>query len=283
MKLIESISEMQQTADLLRGKGVKIGIVPTMGYLHEGHLSLIREAKVHSDVVVTTIFVNPIQFAPNEDYKKYPRDLERDILHASSAGSDFLFVPSVEEMYPPDYLTFVEVEKITSILEGKSRPSHFRGVTTVVAKFFNIIKPHIALFGQKDAQQAIVIKQMVRDLNYGIKIIIAPIVREGDGLAMSSRNVYLSPEERKESAMIYKSLKRAEELILSGEREASRVVAEIVRYLNTQPLIEVDYVSVTDADTLEECPVINEKSQILISVAVRVGTTRLIDNIIVNT
>jgi len=283
MKLIKSILEMQQTADLLHRNGAKIGIVPTMGYLHEGHLSLIREAKLHADVVVTTIFVNPVQFAPNEDYKKYPRDLERDILHASSAGSDFLFVPSVEEMYPPDYLTFVEVEKITSILEGKSRPSHFRGVTTVVAKLFNIIKPHIALFGQKDAQQAIVIKQMVRDLNYGIKIIIAPIVREEDGLAMSSRNVYLSPEERKESTVIYKSLKRGEELILSGERDASRVVAEIVRYLNTQPLVKVDYVSVTDANTLGECSVINEKSQILISVAVRVGTTRLIDNIIVNT
>jgi pantoate--beta-alanine ligase len=189
MRIISKDKEMQKVADELRKEGKIIGVVPTMGYLHEGHLSLIRLAKEKSDVVITTIFVNPLQFAPNEDYDRYPRDFERDVKLAQSAGCDIIFHPSVEEMYPQNFLTYVEVDKLTKVLEGEFRPTHFRGVTTVVAKLFNITKPHIAVFGQKDAQQALIIKQIVRDLNFDIEIIVAPIVREPDGLAMSSRNV----------------------------------------------------------------------------------------------
>ncbi len=281
MKQITTVREMQQTVDLIRREGRAIGIVPTMGYLHEGHLSLIREAKRNADITVTTIFVNPAQFAPGEDYQRYPRDFNRDIKLVDSAGSDYLFAPTVEEMYPSSFSTYVEVGSITGILEGKFRPAHFHGVTTIVAKLFNTIKPHVAVFGQKDAQQVIVIRQMVHDLNHDIRIIVAPIVREADGLAMSSRNTYLSPEQRKESATIYKSLKRGEQMINEGEHNCARIIAEISSYLTSQPSLKIDYVSVADADSLEEYTVIKENSRILISLAVRVGATRLIDNIIV--
>lgn len=281
MKQITTVREMQKTADLLRREGRTIGIVPTMGYLHEGHLSLIREAGQSADIVVTTIFVNPAQFAPGEDYQRYPRDIDRDMKLIESAGSDYVFTPSVGEMYPSGFSTYVGVEKITDVLEGKFRPSHFRGVTTIVEKLFNTVKPHVAVFGQKDAQQAVVIRQMTKDLNQDIRIIVAPIVREPDGLAMSSRNIYLSPEQRKESAAIYASLKHGEELIKSGERHSARVIDEISAYLLKQPSLKIDYVSVTNADSLEECPLLKEKSRILLSLAVRVGATRLIDNIII--
>jgi pantoate--beta-alanine ligase len=282
MKQISAVREMQEVADLLRREGRTIGVVPTMGYLHEGHLSLIAEAKRNAYVTVTTIFVNPTQFAPGEDYQRYPRDFNRDKQLIESAGSEYLFAPSVEEMYPSGFSTYVEVGKITGILEGKFRPAHFRGVTTIVLKLFNTIKPHIAVFGQKDAQQVIVIRRMVRDLNQNIHIIVAPTVREKDGLAMSSRNIYLSPEQRKECTAIYKSLKHGEQMIAGGEGNCARIIAEISSILTSQPSLRIDYVSVVDADTLDEYSVINKNSRVLISLAVRVGTTRLIDNIIVN-
>jgi pantoate--beta-alanine ligase len=280
MKIITTIHEMQQTVDELRQIRKKIGVVPTMGYLHEGHLSLIHLAKQHADVVITTLFVNPAQFSPTEDFDKYPRDFERDKKLAESAGTDILFTPSTEEMYSPDYLTYIEIEKITGVLEGKIRPTHFRGVTTVVAKLFNITKPDVAVFGQKDAQQAIVIQQMVRDLNFDVRIMIAPIVRESEGLAMSSRNVYLSEVERKESVVLHQSLQLAKKLIEHGGRNCSLIISEMKKLISANLSAKIDYISITEAETLEELSVLQDGNQALISLAVRFGTTRLIDNIL---
>ena len=281
MKQIGSIIEMQRTAALLRAESKIISVVPTMGFLHEGHLSLIRLAKKHAGVVITTIFVNPTQFGPREDFSSYPRDLERDQRVAESAGSDILFIPSTEEMYPSPYHTFVEVEKLTSVLEGKVRPTHFRGVATVVGKLFNITKPHIAVFGQKDAQQAVVIRQMVRDMNFDVEVMVGPIVREPDGLAMSSRNVYLSPDERKQSVILSESLRRAEEMVATGERESSMIAGEIRRMIGAKAAASVDYVSVTSDSTLEEIATLQPGTRALISLPVRFGKTRLIDNSVV--
>jgi pantoate--beta-alanine ligase len=252
-----------------------------MGYLHEGHLSLIRLAKEKSDVVITTIFVNPLQFAPNEDYDRYPRDFERDVKLAQSAGCDIIFHPSVEEMYPQNFLTYVEVDKLTKVLEGEFRPTHFRGVTTVVAKLFNITKPHIAVFGQKDAQQALIIKQMVRDLNFDIEIIVAPIVREPDGLAMSSRNVYLSDSERKDATVLYESLKLAEKLIENGERNSKNIILKMEELIKSKPTAKIDYIAIVEPETLEKVETLSEGKEYLIALAVRIGSTRLIDNTIV--
>jgi len=270
---------MQQLSDELRCQGKKIGFVPTMGYLHEGHLSLLREAKKRCDVLVMSIFVNPTQFGPNEDFAQYPRNFERDSRLAEKEGCDVIFSPDTEEMYPENYLTSVEVEEITNILCGASRPGHFRGVTTVVAKLFNAVKPHVAVFGQKDAQQAVVIKRMTRDLNFDIDIIIAPIVREHDGLAMSSRNTYLSPEEREQALVLNRSLKMAEELILSGERDAETVKQKMKDMINEQPDAKIDYVEILHPETLEFQSKI--KSDVLIALAVKIGKTRLIDNLVV--
>ncbi len=281
MRIISKIKEMQKVADELRKEGKIIGVVPTMGYLHEGHLSLIRLAKEKSDVVITTIFVNPLQFAPNEDYDRYPRDLERDVKLAQSAGCDIIFHPSVEEMYPQNFLTYVEVDKLTKVLEGEFRPTHFRGVTTVVAKLFNITKPHIAIFGQKDAQQALIIKQMVRDLNFDIEIIVAPIVREPDGLAMSSRNVYLSDSERKDATVLYESLKLAEKLIENGERNPKNIILKMEELIKSKPTAKIDYIAIVEPETLEKVEILNEGKEYLIALAVRIGSTRLIDNTIV--
>ncbi len=281
MRVITKIKEMQRVADELRKEGKIIGVVPTMGYLHEGHLSLIRIAKEKSDIVITTIFVNPLQFAPNEDYDKYPRDFERDVKLAQSAGCDIIFHPSVEEMYPENFLTYVEVEKLTKVLEGEFRPTHFRGVTTVVAKLFNITKPHIAVFGQKDAQQALIIKQMVRDLNFDIEIIVAPIVRESDGLAMSSRNVYLSESERKDATVLYQSLKLAEKLIEEGERNSSVIISKMEDLIKSKPTAKIDYIAIIDPNTLEKVESLSEGKEYLIALAVRIGSTRLIDNTLV--
>jgi len=281
MRVITKIKEMQKVADELRREGKIIGVVPTMGYLHEGHLSLIRIAKEKSDVVITTIFVNPLQFAPHEDYDRYPRDFERDVKLAQSAGCDIIFHPSVEEMYPENFLTYVEVEKLTKVLEGEFRPTHFRGVTTVVAKLFNITKPHIAVFGQKDAQQALIIKQMVRDLNFDIEIIVAPIVREPDGLAMSSRNVYLSESERKDATVLYESLKLAERLIEEGERDAGKIILKMEELIKSKPTAKIDYIAVVAPDTLERVEELEKGKEYLIALAVRIGSTRLIDNTLV--
>ncbi len=277
MRIIYDAKEMQGIADKYREWGKTIGFVPTMGYLHEGHLSLVRQAKKDNDVVFVSIFVNPLQFAPNEDFDRYPRDLKKDEGLLEKEGVDFLFYPSVEDMYPKGFQTYVEVEKLTKVLEGKSRPTHFRGVTTVVTKLFNITKPHRAYFGKKDAQQLIVIKRMVEDLNMDIEIIGMPIMREEDGLAMSSRNKYLKGEERAQAVCLYKALKRAEELISGGEENADVVVNEMRKVIEGYPLAEIDYISVNRISDLEELKRI-EKGNTLVSLAVRIGNTRLIDN-----
>ncbi len=271
---------MQRISEELRLQMKKIAVVPTMGYLHEGHLSLIHLAKQHSDVVITTLFVNPAQFGLSEDFDKYPRDFERDKKLADSIGTDILFIPLQEKIYPPDYFTYIEIEKITGVLEGKFRPTHFRGVVTVVAKLFNITKPHVAVFGQKDAQQAIVINRLVKDLNFDIKILVAPIVREPDGLAMSSRNVYLSEVERKESVVLYHSFQLAKKLIEHGERNCLLIISEMKNLISTKSSAKIDYISIANAETLEEFTMLKDGTRALISLAVRFSTTRLIDNIL---
>jgi len=281
LEIITSIAEMERVADQLRSTGKRIGVVPTMGYLHEGHLSLVRIAKKNADVVITTIFVNPIQFSPHEDFSSYPRDLQRDVKLVEGAGSDVVFAPDTQAMYPENYMTYVEVEKITDVLEGKFRPTHFRGVTSVVAKLFNIAKPHVAVFGQKDAQQAVVVKQMVHDLNFGIDIIVGPIVREPDGLAMSSRNVYLSPPERSEATVLVQSLRLAEELIRSGEKQCTGIIQQMHKLISSKSTTQIDYISVADSSTLQEYSQLHTGLQALISIAVRIGRTRLIDNTLV--
>ncbi|HSK65788.1 MAG TPA: pantoate--beta-alanine ligase [Anaerolineales bacterium] len=254
-----------------------VGLVPTMGYLHEGHLSLIRRAREENDHVVVSIFVNPTQFGPKEDLSRYPRDLERD-LRLIEPHTDLVWNPTAETMYPPGYQTWVEVEAMTRPLEGAMRPGHFRGVTTVVAKLFNGVQPQRAYFGQKDAQQAAVIRQMVRDLNFPIEIVVCPIVRESDGLAMSSRNVYLDPEQRKAATVLYKSLSAAKDAYESGERDAEKLRQVMKEVLASEPLAEVQYVSCADYDTLEELSEIKGKA--LLSMAVFIGKTRLIDNFV---
>jgi len=277
MKIVNSAEEMQGLSESYRLKGKKIGFVPTMGYLHEGHLSLVRQAKKDNDVVFVSIFVNPLQFAPNEDYESYPRDIERDEKLLREEGVDILFYPSVEDMYPDGFQTYVEVQKLTRVLEGKSRPTHFKGVTTVVLKLFNITKPHRAYFGKKDAQQLIVIKRMVRDLNLDVEIVGMPIVREEDGLAMSSRNKYLNREEREQAVCLYRALKRAEELIGSGVLDADRVKKEMESVIKGFPLAKIDYISINRISDLEELKTV-EIGDTLVSLAVRIGKTRLIDN-----
>ncbi|HET8670412.1 MAG TPA: pantoate--beta-alanine ligase [Candidatus Saccharimonadales bacterium] len=255
-----------------------VGLVPTMGYLHEGHLSLVRRAREECDHVVVSIFVNPTQFGPQEDLSRYPRDLDRDLSLLEPLGTDLVWVPTAEIMYPPGYQTWVEVELITRPLEGGMRPGHFRGVTTVVAKLFNAVQPHKAYFGQKDAQQAAVIRQMTRDLSYPIEIVICPIVREPDGLAMSSRNVYLNPEQRKAATVLYRSLNAAKEVYQNGERDAEKLRQVMKDVLASEPLAQMQYVSCADYDTLEELEAVKGKT--LLSMAVFLGKTRLIDNFV---
>ena len=271
---------MQEIAANLRAAGKRIAVVPTMGYLHAGHLSLVKIAKENADAVIVTIFVNPTQFGPNEDFSKYPRDIESDTKRAESAGTDYLFIPPTEEMYPKDYFTYVEVEQLTKVLEGGFRPTHFKGVTTVVAKLFNIVQPHVAVFGQKDAQQAVVIQRMVKDLNFPINIIVGPIVRESDGLAMSSRNVYLSPVEREESTVLVNSLKLAEKIIKGGERRAEVIIQEMKSAVSAAKSASIDYITITDPVTLQEVRHLPSHGQVLISMAVKIGKTRLIDNLL---
>ncbi len=254
-----------------------VGLVPTMGFLHEGHLSLIRRAREECDHVIVSIFVNPTQFGPKEDLAKYPRDLERDF-RLIEAFTDVVWTPSAGEMYPQRYQTWVEVEALTHPLEGAMRPGHFRGVTTVVAKLFNAVQPHKAYFGQKDAQQAAVIRQMVRDLNFPLEVVVCPTTREPDGLAMSSRNVYLDADQRKAATVLFCSLSAAKEMYEAGERDAEKVRGKMKEVLATEPLAEVQYVSCADYDTLEELDEIKGKA--LLSMAVFLGKTRLIDNFV---
>ncbi len=254
-----------------------VGLVPTMGYLHEGHLSLIRRAREECDHVVVSIFVNPTQFGPKEDLAKYPRDLERDS-NLIAPYTDLLWTPTAEAMYPHGYQTWVEVEAMTHPLEGSMRPSHFRGVTTVVAKLFNAVQPHKAYFGQKDAQQAAVLRQMVRDLNFPLEIVVCPTTREPDGLAMSSRNVYLDAEQRKAATVLYRALSAAKEAYESGERDAETLRQIMRDMLAAEPLAQMQYASCADYDTLEELDEIKRKA--LLSMAVFIGKTRLIDNFV---
>jgi len=256
----------------------KVGLVPTMGYLHEGHLSLIRRARAECDHVVVSIFVNPTQFGPKEDLSKYPRDLDRDLGLIEPLGADLVWMPTAEIMYPKGYQTWVEVETVTRPLEGGMRPGHFRGVTTVVAKLFNGVQPHRAYFGQKDAQQATVTRQMTRDLNFPIEIVICPIIREPDGLAMSSRNVYLDPEERKAATVLYRSLNAAKNVYENGERDAEKLRQIMREVIASEPLAQMQYVSCADYDTLEELETVTGKT--LLSMAVFLGKTRLIDNFV---
>ncbi|NPV74211.1 MAG: pantoate--beta-alanine ligase [Pelotomaculum sp.] len=278
MLVCNTISEIREFVREARSKGRSIGFVPTMGYLHEGHLELMRRAKERCDTVVISIFVNPTQFGPNEDYDRYPRDLERDARLAGQVGVDAIFNPSVEEMYPAGYCTYVDVERLTGKLCGLSRPGHFRGVCTVVTKLFNIVKPDYAFFGQKDAQQALVIKRMAADLNMDLEVITVPTVREADGLAMSSRNVYLDPEQRRAALVLSRSLEKAGEAFRAGERDASKLRQMVLDMIKAEPLANIDYVEIYSYPELEPLDQINGPA--LLALAVKIGQTRLIDNAI---
>ncbi len=275
MKVVEKIAEMKRVRQQL---AEPVGFVPTMGYLHEGHLSLVRRARAENPSVVVSIFVNPTQFGPQEDFSKYPRNPQLDLAMLEKEKTDIVFMPSAAEMYPARFSSWVEVGKITQRLEGASLPTHFRGVTTVVAKLFNIIQPTKAYFGQKDAQQAIVIKKMVADLNINLEIVIIPTVREPDGLAMSSRNTYLNPEERKAAVVLYQALSLAQQLYSQGEKDAQSIRQQMTALIQKEPLANIDYVSIADAETLDELDTV--KSPALVSLAVKIGKTRLIDNIV---
>ena len=270
---------MQAEAERLRKSCKVIGFVPTMGCLHEGHLSLIRIARQKADVVVVSIFVNPTQFGPGEDLDTYPRDFKRDEKLAEEAEADIIFYPSEKEMYPEGWFTYVSVEEITKTLCGVSRPDHFRGVTTICTKLFLAVKPHFAVFGQKDAQQAVVIRRMVRDLNFDMEVIVGPIVREEDGLAMSSRNKYFSPEERQDALSLNRSLKLAEEMVRKGEQKAKAIISTMKELIDSKERTRIDYISIVHSETLK--PLERIENRALIALAVFVGKTRLIDNTIV--
>jgi pantoate--beta-alanine ligase len=275
MKVVETAAELSR----LRGKMTgPVGFVPTMGYLHEGHLVLVRQARAENALVAVSIFVNPTQFGPKEDFKQYPRDPERDLALLEGEGTDVVFMPPVEEIYPPGFDSWVEVGRLARRLEGASRPGHFRGVATVVARLFELVRPDRAYFGQKDAQQLIVIRQMVADLDMNLEVVAVPTVREADGLAMSSRNTYLNPEERKQAAVLYQALTLAQRLYGEGERDAETIRRQMTVLIQQQPSADIDYISIADAETLEELDVV--KPLALVSMAVKIGKTRLIDNIV---
>jgi pantoate--beta-alanine ligase len=279
LKVIKSVKAMNDLSSSIRRKGRSIGFVPTMGYLHDGHISLVKKAKEQNDVVIVSIFVNPTQFGPKEDLKKYPRDMKRDVALLSKNGADIVFCPSVKEMYPEGYGTYIEVKSLSDKLCGASRPGHFKGVATVVAKLFNIVRPDAAYFGEKDYQQLVIIRRMVSDLNMGVKVISMPTVREKSGLAMSSRNSYLSKDEISRALVINRALKFAKALVASGVTSAPRIRAAISQLMGTA-LLKIDYISICDPVTLDERSSIKGKT--LIAVAAYVGKTRLIDNIVIH-
>lgn len=283
MKIIRSIREMQNYSESQRQNKKKVGFVPTMGFLHDGHLSLVDYAREKSDIVVVSIFVNPTQFAPSEDLSKYPRDLDRDTQLLEERGVDALFFPAADEIYPENFQTYVSVEDITQELEGSSRPTHFRGVTTIVSILFNAVKPNYAVFGQKDAQQAAVITRMVKDLNFDIELIIAPIMREADGLAMSSRNIYLSQLERTDALILNKTLLEIEEKIFSGETSVKKITEDAEQKILAVDSANLDYISVVDADTFAETDTIIAGKKYFILMACYIGKTRLIDNLLIST
>ncbi|NLG86753.1 MAG: pantoate--beta-alanine ligase [Firmicutes bacterium] len=279
MELLKTVSETRQFVASQKEEKRSIGLVPTMGYLHQGHLSLIHTAREQNDTVVVSIFVNPTQFGPQEDLDRYPRDLEKDCRLCTQAGVDAIFMPTANEMYPGRFLTWVQVQELTEVLCGASRPGHFRGVTTVVNKLFNIIQPDRAYFGLKDFQQAVVIKQMVQDLNIPVEIVAVPTVREADGLATSSRNEYLTPQERARATVLYRSLQIGRQLIEAGERNVHSVREAMVKEIERQPNTRIDYIAICDPSTL--VPVDQIKNQVLLALAVWIGNTRLIDNVLV--
>jgi pantoate--beta-alanine ligase len=277
LQVLPTIADTRAALRELRAQGRTIGLVPTMGALHEGHLSLVRAAKASCDAVVVSIFVNPTQFGLNEDFAKYPRTFEADCAALDKEGVDLVFAPTADEMYVPGGTTFIEVAGVSNRLDGASRPGHFRGVATVVAKLFNIVGPDRAFFGQKDAAQVAVLKKMVRDLNFPVELVVCPIVREPDGLAMSSRNRYLSPEERRQALALHRALEEMERLARSGTTSADELIAAGLAVLNREPLVRVDYCSIVDPETLED--VTDVRGGALAAVAAFVGTTRLIDNL----
>jgi pantoate--beta-alanine ligase len=275
MIVIETIPDMAYLRNNLKEP---VGFVPTMGFLHAGHMSLVRKARAENKTVVVSIYVNPTQFGPKEDLSKYPRDLPRDLAMLEKEGADVVFFPADKEMYPAGYDTWVTVDNLTKPLEGDYRPTHFRGVTTIVAKLFNIVHPTNAYFGQKDAQQVLVVKKMAADLNMNLKVIVCPTIREPDGLAMSSRNVYLTPEQRKTAPVLNRSLLLAKDLFTGGERDAAVILKKMTDLIQKEPLANIDYISISNTETLAELKIINKSA--LVSMAVRFGNTRLIDNII---
>lgn len=272
---------MQSLVEKLALDGTSIGFVPTMGSLHEGHLALVREARRMTDAVIVSIFVNPAQFGKGEDFERYPRDLACDADSLTPLGVNYIFAPNIEEIYPKHFATWITVEELSEKLEGEVRPGHFRGVTTVLSVLFNIIRPKFVFMGQKDAQQTVVVKKMVRDLHQPVEIVVCPTVREADGVAMSSRNKYLSPEERKAAPVLHRSLHKAEELFENGERSARRIIRAMEKEIQREPVARIDYIAVTDTERLDPVDDLSHRSA-LVSIAVRFGTTRLIDNVILN-
>lgn len=279
MEICYTIKDVRERVNAWKREGLTVGFVPTMGYLHEGHKSLMEAARANNDKVVVSVFVNPMQFGPNEDLESYPRDFEKDSALCESVGVDLIFHPEPEEMYADGFCSYVDMNGLTTELCGKSRPIHFRGVQTVVLKLFNIVKPDTAYFGQKDAQQLAVIRRMVKDLNVDTEIVGCPIVREADGLAKSSRNTYLNPDERKAALILSRSLKLGRELIENGETDSKAVIKAITDSINTEPLAKIDYVDVVDFDTIT--PVDKIGKPVLVAIAVYIGKTRLIDNFII--
>jgi pantoate--beta-alanine ligase len=281
MKVIKKIDKMRRAVSGIKSRGMSIGFVPTMGYLHEGHLSLVRESIRKADVTVVSIFVNPAQFGPREDFKEYPRDLNRDSEVLEKEGVDYLFAPESDEIYPQGYKTYVEVCDLQDKLCGRSRPGHFRGVCTVVLKLFNIINPDVSFFGQKDSQQAVILKRMVKELNLEVKIEVLPIIREEDGLALSSRNKYLNQEERKAALVLSKSLKEAQSMMEKGQRDSVAIIKEIKEIIGRESLVKIDYVKIVDMNELNPVPRIEKEA--LAALAVFIGKVRLIDNTILRT
>jgi len=279
MKIIATVEEMGRAVREERRRGRSISLVPTMGFLHEGHLSLVRLSRAAADITVVSLFVNPTQFGPKEDLNTYPRDFERDAAMLRAEGADYLFAPAAEDMYASEHRTFVEVRDLQDKLCGRSRPGHFRGVCTIVLKLFNLVQPDCAVFGQKDAQQALILKRMIADLNVPVRMIVGPIVREADGLALSSRNTYLNPEERRAARILSLSLAEARTLIEAGERDAGRVLVRMRTLIEAEPTARIDYVEAVGPENLEPVSVL--KNGTLIALAVWIGRTRLIDNLIV--
>jgi pantoate--beta-alanine ligase len=279
METILTAANMTAISRQAHREGKRVGFVPTMGALHPGHISLVRAARQQTDIVVTSIFVNPTQFGPTEDFSKYPRTFEKDSAMLAAEKTDYIFSPSVEEMYPKYATTWVDVEELSGKLDGRSRPGHFRGVTTVVSKLFNLVQPDMAFFGQKDAAQVAVIRKMVRDLNFGVQVVVCPIIRESDGLAMSSRNAYLTPEQRKQGLALSRALQQVAKLAAPGETNPEKLIGAGKQAIAEEPSVRLDYFEIVNPDTLD--PVTDVSQGALVAVAAFVGTTRLIDNVLI--